>query len=311
MSDMAISTDMLVKVYGKVRAVDGLNLRVPKGSVYGFLGRNGAGKTSTIKMLLGLTRPTAGSGRVLGLDIERDHLAILERTAFVSERKTLYDAFTPTELVRFTRGFYPAWSDNAAEKYASLFEIPMKQRFSKLSRGSQTKVYLLLALSQGADLLLLDEPTTGLDPIMVDELLRVLVADPLSQGRTIFFSSHQLAEVEQIAEWVGIIDEGKLLLEARLEDIKTDFRLVTAAGELLPRFGPPQVVSMVQAGPFSKYVVARDAEGFAAQLKQQGAKITDISPLNLREIFLELVRKEEPCTFGNAGATTASVSSSI
>ncbi len=137
MSDMAISTDMLLKVYGKVRAVDGLNLRVPKGSVYGFLERNGAGKTSTNKMLLGLTRPTAGSGRVLGLDIERDHLAILERTAFVSERKTLYDAFTPAELVRFTRGFYPAWSDSAAEKYARLFEVPLKQRFSKLSRPDQ------------------------------------------------------------------------------------------------------------------------------------------------------------------------------
>lgn len=310
MSDMAITTDALTKFYGDVRAVDGLDLRVPRGAVYGFLGRNGAGKTSTIRVLLGLSRPTAGSARVLGLDIRRDRVAILQRTAFVAESKTLYARFTPAELVRFTRGFYPSWSDAAVQKYARLLEIPMQQRFDKLSRGNRTKVYLLLALSQGAELLILDEPTTGLDPVMTDRLLRTL-AEEAADGRTIFFSSHQLGEVEQIAEWVGIIEGGKLLLEARLEDIKSEFRLVTAAGDALPAAGSSQVVSAVPSGKFCKYVVARDAEAFSTQLRQQGATITDISPLNLREIFLELVRKEEPCTSGSAGATPALVSPSI
>jgi len=311
MSEMMITTDELTKHYPQVRAVDGLNLRVPPGSVYGFLGRNGAGKTSTIKLLLGLTRPTAGAARVLGLDPRRDRVAILERTAYVSENKRLYEWMTPVELLRFTRGFYTQWSDEAVAKYVRRLEIPLQQPFKTLSLGNRTKVYLLLALAQRADLLILDEPTSGLDPVIVDELLRVLAEGHLAEGGTVFLSSHQLSEVEQIADWVGIIDQGKLLLEAGLEDIKNEFRLITAAGEGLPAFGPPQVVSAVQAGAFWKYVVARDAEAFAARLQQQGATITDVSPLNLRQIFLALTRKEEPCMPGNGGERTAAVSSSI
>ncbi len=155
MNELAIDTKDLAKTYAGIRAVTGINLTVPRGSIYGFLGRNGAGKTTTIKMLLGLVRPTAGSALVLGMDALSEHIAILQRTAFVSEKKTLYPSLTPSELVRFSRGFYPTWSDSAVEKYARLFEIPMKQRFEKLSNGNQTKVWLLLALCQGADLLIL------------------------------------------------------------------------------------------------------------------------------------------------------------
>src|SRR5439155_204562 len=117
---IAVGTKDLAKTYGRIRAVSGINLTVPRGSIYGFLGRNGAGKTTTIKMLLGLVRPTAGSARVLGMDARNEHVAILQRTAFVSEKKTLYPSLTPSEVVRFSRGFYPTWSDSAVEKYARL-----------------------------------------------------------------------------------------------------------------------------------------------------------------------------------------------
>jgi ABC-2 type transport system ATP-binding protein len=191
MTKLAISTEALAKTYGDIVAVRGLKLNVPWGSIYGFLGRNGAGKTTTIKMLLGLSRPTSGSAHVLGMDVSRERMAILQRTAFVNEKKAIYPALTPSELVRFSRGFYPTWSDSAVEKYARLFEVPMKQKFEKLSNGNQTKVWLLLALAQGADLLILDEPTTALDPTTVDQLLRVLAEE---QKCTVFFSSHQLEE---------------------------------------------------------------------------------------------------------------------
>jgi ABC-2 type transport system ATP-binding protein len=293
MNELAISTKDLKKAYADVHAVAGVDLAVPRGSVYGFLGRNGAGKTTTIKMLLGLARPDGGSARVLGMDALRQRIGILQRTAFVSEKKTLYPSLTASELVQFSRGFYPTWSDSAAEKYARLFEIPMKQRFEQLSNGNQTKVWLLLALCQGADLLILDEPTTALDPITVDQLMRVLAEDALDRGCTIFFSSHQLEEVERIAEYVGFIDHGKLLMEARLDDIKSEFRLITAAGNALPVRLSPQVLSVdVEAG-FYRYVVTTDAEGFAAGLSQNGAMVTSITPLGLREIFLHLVRKEQ------------------
>jgi ABC-2 type transport system ATP-binding protein len=293
MNELAIDSNDLTKTYGSIRAVDGINLTVPRGAIYGFLGRNGAGKTTTIKMLLGLARPTAGAAHILGLDVSTERMAILQRTAFVSEKKTLYPSLTPTELVRFSRGFYPTWSDNSVEKYARLLEIPMKQRFEKLSNGNQTKVWLLLALSQGADLLILDEPTTALDPVSVDQLLHVLAEDGFDRGCTIFFSSHQLEEVERIAEYAGVIEQGKLLMESRLDDIKSEFRLITAAGNSLPAQTSSQVLSVVVEGNFYRYVVTKDADGFAAGLSQNGAAITNIAPLSLREIFLQLVRKEQ------------------
>ena len=292
MSELAIDTTDLAKTYAGVRAVGGINLTVPRGSIYGFLGRNGAGKTTTIKMLLGLVRPTTGSARVLGMDARSERVAILQRTAFVSEKKTLYPSLTPAELVRFSRGFYPSWSDSAVEKYASLFEIPMKQRFERLSNGNQTKVWLLLALCQGADLLILDEPTTALDPITVDQVMRVLAEDAPERGCTIFFSSHQLEEVERIAEYAGFIDHGKLLMEARLDDIKSEFRLITAAGSSLPAQTSSQVLSVDVEQDFYRYFVTRDAEGFAAALSRNGATVTSIANLGLREIFLQLIRKE-------------------
>lgn len=309
MNELAIGTKDLTKAYGDVHAVAGVNLAVPRGSIYGFLGRNGAGKTTTIKMLLGLARPDDGSARVLGMDAHTQRIAILQRTAFVSEKKTLYPSLTASELVRFSRGFYSTWSGSAVDKYARLFEIPMKQRFEQLSNGNQTKVWLLLALCQGADLLILDEPTTALDPITVDQLMRVLAEDALDRGCTIFFSSHQLEEVERIAEYIGFIDHGQLLMEARLDDIKSEFRLITAAGNALPVQLSPQVLSVDVEGAFYRYVVTTDAEGFAAGLSQNGATVTSITPLGLREIFLQLVRKEQSCTSGNAGATPVHSSS--
>jgi ABC-2 type transport system ATP-binding protein len=293
MNELAIDSKDLTKTYGSIRAVGGINLSVPRGAIYGFLGRNGAGKTTMIKMLLGLTRPTAGTAKVFGMDVSTECMAILRRTAFVSEKKTLYPSLTASELVRFSRGFYPTWSDSAVEKYARLLEIPMKQRFEKLSNGNQTKVWLLLALSQGADLLILDEPTTALDPVSVDQLLHVLAEDGLDRGCTIFFSSHQLEEVERIAEYAGVIDRGKLLLESRLDDIKSEFRLITAAGNSLPTQTSPQVLSVVTEGNFYRYVVAKDADSFASGLSQNGATITNVATLSLREIFLQLVRKEQ------------------
>jgi ABC-2 type transport system ATP-binding protein len=163
----------------------------------------------------------------------------------------------------------------------------------------------LLALSQGADLLIFDEPVTGLDPVVVDVFLRILVEDVMGEGRTVFISSQQLSDVEQIADWVGLIDQGKLLLEARLDDIKSQFRWVTVAGADLPQTNFPRVLLVASEGNFHKYLVKKDAEAFAAELSRQGATVAEVAPMSLREIFLALVRMEEPCTSGNIGGTPA------
>ncbi len=311
MNEPAILTEGLSKSFDTQAAVEELNLKIQPGAVYGFLGRNGAGKTTTMRMLLGLVRPTKGNARVLGLDPgkEAELMRILERVAFVPQRKQLYGWATPAELVRMNKAYFPRWSDNGAAHLALRLEIPMKTEFKKLSIGNQSKVALLLALAQEAEILILDEPTAGLDPVMVDEILRTLIEDHVSQGRTIFVSSHHLGEVEQICDWVGILEEGRLLLEARLEEIRQEFRLVIASGEGLPRVSSTDVVSATTDGRFQRFVVSREAERFAAELRSQGATILEVSPLGLRELFLHLVRKEDPCTPGNVGAKPAPVSS--
>jgi ABC-2 type transport system ATP-binding protein len=305
MNDLAIHTQGLAKFFGKTRAVDGLDLNVPRGSVYGFLGRNGAGKTTTVKTLLGLLRPTAGSAQVLGYDIRRHLLAILERTGFVPENKTLFDSLTPAQLVRFNQGYFPKWSGELVGRYAELFEIPMHVPFAKLSLGNKTKVCHLLALCQGADLLILDEPSIGLDPVITDLLLRVLVEDQVSEGRTVFLSSHQLAEVERIADWVGIIEKGKIVLETRLEDIRQNYRLIRAAAQTAPAVSSPHLVAAQSSENFWSYLVARDAEDFAAMLRAKGMTILEILPVSLGEVFLGLTRKEVPCISGKPGRIPA------
>jgi ABC-2 type transport system ATP-binding protein len=292
MSDFAIETLFLKKHFGQTRAVDGLDLHVPRGAIYGFLGRNGAGKTTTIRLLAGLAHATSGEMCVLGLDPRTERIAMLERTGFVIERM-LIPWMTGNDLVRFNRGFYPRWSDALAKKYAEVLEVPMKQKFRRLSTGNQTKLCLLLALSQGAELLMLDEPTAGLDPVVTDQLLRVLVDDFANEGRTLFLSSHHLSEVERVADWVGIIDEGKLLLEARLDDVRAGFRRVRVIGEDL-QVGPRSEIFKTKTGEgTTEYILRAHADDFIAHLHQQGATVLDASPMNLSEIFLEVVGKGE------------------
>jgi ABC-2 type transport system ATP-binding protein len=177
MNEAAILTEGLGKSFGALAAVSELNLKIQPGAVYGFLGRNGAGKTTTMRMLLGLVRPTKGSARVLGLDPtkEPELLRILERVGFVPQRKQLYGWATPAELVHMNKAYFSRWSDDAAAGLSKRLEIPMNMAFKKLSIGNQSKVALLLALAQGAEILILDEPTAGLDPVMVDEILRTLI----------------------------------------------------------------------------------------------------------------------------------------
>src|SRR3712207_4623194 len=165
-TELAIETKALVKRYGGVEAVGGLDLAVPRGSIYGFLGRNGAGKSTTIKMLLGMARPTAGEGSILGESITDAgaSVEIRRRTGFVSEDKGLYDYMTVGQMIEFARPFFPAWRRDLEEKYLRLFELPEGRKVRALSKGMRTKLALLLALARGAELLVLDEPTEGLDP---------------------------------------------------------------------------------------------------------------------------------------------------
>jgi ABC-2 type transport system ATP-binding protein len=285
MTELAIETRDLVKRYGSIAAVDGLSLSVPRGAVYALVGRNGSGKTTTIRMLLDLSLPDAGTARVLGMDCHAERVKVLERVGYVSDRPLL-GGWTGDQLVRFNRGFYPRWSDELVARYVRVFDIPMKQRFRNLSRGNQTKMWLMLALAQQPDVLILDEPTAGLDPVVTDQLLRVLVEDVAAEGRTVFMSSHHLSEIERIADWVGMIDKGKLLLEAPMEELRARFRRIQVAG-VAEMAMPVAAMRVRRSGASTEYVVRDGAEEFVDALERGGATVIQSSPMNLSEIFLE------------------------
>jgi len=290
MSDLAIETHALSKNFGTLVALDRVNIHVERGSIYGFLGRNGAGKTTAIRIMAGLSQASGGGARVLGFQAGRDSIAILERTGFVID-KVLLPYMTGRQLLRFNKGFFPAWSDAQAKRYAEALEIPMDRKFKKLSHGNKTKLCLLLALAQNPELLILDEPTAGLDPVVTDQLLRVLVEDFANDGRTILMSSHHLSEVEKIADWVGILDHGRLLLEARLDDIRASYRRIRVTGERLPSTSPEILTASASDG-VTEYVLCAGEEKFTADLRNNGATILEVLPMNLSEIFVELVGKE-------------------
>jgi ABC-2 type transport system ATP-binding protein len=298
MTAFAIKTHSLVKTFSSVRsitrAIDGLSLSVPEGSIYGLLGRNSAGKTTTIRMLMGLARPTSGSAEVLGLNPAREpeRVAMLRQVGYVPEDKTLL-SMTARKLLELNRAFYPqTWSDALARRAVERLELPLDTPFLKLSMGNKTKSALVAAIAQRSRLLILDEPTTGLDPVALDALLRLLVDDCTAEGRTIFLSSHQLNEIAQIADHIGIMDRGRLLIEDPLDDILASFRRVTATGSTLP-VSHPAILTAHRERYATEFVVQREPEAFAAELTRNGATVVNSTPLSLNEIFLELCRKDE------------------
>src|ERR1700743_660966 len=215
-----IQTEELTKHYGTFKAVQQLNCRVRSGCITGFLGRNGAGKSSTIKMLLGMLKPPTGYGPVLGyrIDDPKESLEIRKRIAYVGEDKGLYGYMTVAQLIWFTKSFYPDWQPEMEKNLLAEYRLPPDRKVKALSKGMRTKLALLLALSRRPELLILDEPTEGLDPVSIEELLQTLGAGP-AHGTAVFFSSHQLSEVERIADDILMIDRGVAVLDMPLDQI--------------------------------------------------------------------------------------------
>jgi ABC-2 type transport system ATP-binding protein len=294
----AIETVGLRKTYDGVEALRGLNLEVPAGSICGFLGRNGAGKTTTIKVLLGMARPTAGTARVLGLpaDEQQPSVEIRRRTGFVSDEKDLYGYMTVGGMVRFTAAMYPRWRADLQARYLRQFELPLDRNVKALSRGMRSKLALLLALCRGADLLILDEPTSGLDPAVIEEVLQALVAHVADARTTVFFSSHQIAEVEQIADHVAIVDRGRTVVSGALDDLRERYCRVQMVfdGEA-PRveFRAPGTVRVWRKDRVLTVLSKAGAEPILAEASALNPVAVDVAAVSLKEIFLETVNAED------------------
>jgi ABC-2 type transport system ATP-binding protein len=289
-----IETHQLTKRFGRFAAVEALDLNVKANQITGFLGRNGAGKSTTIKMLLGMTHPTSGTGTLLGrpIDDPGQNLEARRNVAFVGEDKQLYGYLTVEELIRFTQSFYADWRADVARRLLVAYELPPRRKVRALSKGMRTKLALLLALSRQPALLILDEPSEGLDPVAIEELLQTLVG-AASEGTTIFFSSHQLAEVERIADRVCIVDHGMLVEEFALDELREDYRRITfgfANDPPLDELRMPGIRRSRRVGRQLSVIVSGNAAAVAARAGGMDAVSVDVAPISLREVFLESVQ---------------------
>jgi ABC-2 type transport system ATP-binding protein len=294
---LIIETVELQKNYDGVEAVRGLNLQVPAGSICGFLGRNGAGKTTTIKVLLGMARPTSGQARVFGLaaDAPGASVEIRRRTGFVSDDKDLYNYMTVEGMIRFTAAFFPRWRTDLEKRYLRAFELPLDRKVKALSRGTRTKLALLLALCRSAELLILDEPTSGLDPAVTEEVLQALVIHVAREELTVFFSSHQIAEVDQIADRVVIIHRGRGVVAGALDDLRENFRRIQLVfdGEAPEAaFRAPGVERVWRNGRVLTVLSSAGADGILNEARALSPVSVDVGPVTLKEIFLETVTTE-------------------
>jgi len=287
-----VETRDLTKRFGDHHALAGLTMTVPQGHIVGFLGRNGSGKTTTIKILLDVIRRTSGEATVLGEPA--GSVAVRSRIGFLGEDKRLYSYMTVREMIAFTRPFFPAWRIETETRLLAEFELPLGRKVGALSKGMRTKLGLLLNLCRHAELLILDEPSEGLDPVMTEQMLQSLVRQA-ADGATIFFSSHQVAEVEQIADHIIAIEKGRAILDGSLDDLRQRFRRIHLVFDDPPpadAFRRDGVEQVTVQGRTISILASRNVDEIAALGPLLAAKSVDVQPVGLKELFLEKVKTD-------------------
>ena len=290
----AIQTWELTKRFGHIDAVRRLNLSVPLGSISGFLGQNGAGKSTTLKMLMGAVRPSHGSGQIFGLSIEDpvQSVEIRKRVAFVGEEKPLYDYMTVEQIIGFTKSFFPRWRSDLEQRFLREFPLPFDRKIKKLSKGMRTQLALLLGIARGPEMLVLDEPSEGLDPVAIEILLQAL-KDLGADGMTIFFSSHQLADVEEIADRVFIIDRGELVVGSSVDRLKNECRRIEAVFEnaIEEKELAMEGVKGIQAeGKIFSLFVDHNLDRILEHVRTLRPTKVEVMPMSLKEIFLNSLK---------------------
>ena len=282
-----IEVEGLTVRYGRLTALDGVSFRVPEGSVYALLGRNGAGKSSLVRCLLGEQRPDAGRTLLLGRDAWRERAAVLAGIGVVHESPDAPPAMTAAQLSRFCSRLYPRWDAAGLSARLRRFGVPENVPFGKLSRGQRGQVALGLALAPEPRLLILDDPTLGLDPVARRSVFEELIGELADRGTTVFLTSHDLGGVEGIADRVGILKEGRLVLDEEVEVLKRRFRRLSfPPGQKAPQLAELGPVALASRGWRVEAVVSGwDDE---RSVLPAGAA-AEVSALTLEEIFVALV----------------------
>lgn len=282
----------VTRQFGNKTALDDVSLAVPRGGVFGLIGGNGAGKTTLIKHILGMLKAQTGSVHVFGLDPVQNPVGTLGRIGYLSEDRDLPNWMRVGELMRYTQAFFPTWDEAYAEELRQAFDLDAKARIKTLSRGQRARAGLLVALAHRPELLVLDEPSSGLDPVVRRDILGAIIRTIADEGRTVFFSSHLLDEVERVADRVAIIHQGRVMLTSSMDEIKETHRRVTL------RFGqpvaqPPSLVgSLSCAGEGAEwtYVCSGESEQLRRAAEAIGGTVVGDTALTLDEIFVSRIQ---------------------
>ena len=270
----------ITKKFGDFKALDDLSMRVPKGTVYGLVGPNGAGKSTAIRCIVGVYRPDSGSITMDGGSVY-ENPAMKMRIGYIPDDVFYFPAATLEEMRAYYRGMYPNFDDALFERLYEIFNLPRKGPIRRFSKGMQAAFHL--AICCRPDVLILDEPVDGLDPVMRRQVMSLILADVAERGTTVLISSHNLRELEDVCDHVGIMDHGKMLLEKSLADMQGSTHKLQMVGQ------PPENLEILHestSGRLSTYIV----RGSAAEIEKAVAVLKpvyfDVLPLSLEEIFI-------------------------
>lgn len=281
----------VTRQFGNKTALDDLSLTVPRGGVFGLIGGNGAGKTTLIKHILGMLKAQSGSVRVFGLDPAQNPVGTLGRIGYLSEDRDLPNWMRVGELMRYTQAFFPNWDERFAEELREAFDLDGNARIKNLSRGQRARAGLLIALAHRPDLLVLDEPSSGLDPVVRRDILGAIIRTIADEGRTVLFSSHLLDEVERVADRVAIIHQGRIMLTESMDEIKESHRRMTLRfGQSVDR--PPSLVGALAfegQGAEWTFICSGESSQLRRAAEAIGATVVGDDALTLDEIFVSRI----------------------
>lgn len=294
MSEPIIHVGKLAKSFGSHQVLRDVSLTVPAGQTFALLGRNGAGKTTMIRIMLGLIPADSGMVEVAGFDPPSDPLKLRSQVGYLAEDQTMYGWMTPIELCRFLAPFYPTWDMHAARDYLERFQVPLHTRIRRLSKGQSVKLGLTVALAHRPPVVILDDPAMGLDPISRKEFNRDLVEHLQSSGCTVLYSSHLLDEVEAVADAVAILDEGRIVRTGMTEQLRDDVKQVLLPFDSVAGSPQPDGLLDVRRHEDRLAIVLDQAGGYLQQLSDDGIE-HDVVDLRLDEIFEAFVigRKDD------------------
>lgn len=292
----------LRKSYGSVPVLHGLDLQVRRGEVFGFLGRNGAGKSTTIRILMGISRADQGEIRLFGETADHRSLALRQRIGYVAQEQNFYGWMTPLGLGRFVRGFYPRWQDEVYRDLLTRLDLPIHRKVRTFSGGMKVKLALAIALAPNPELLILDEPTAGLDPVARREFLEMVRQQAQSSGRTTFFSTHLIDEVEFAANRLGVVDSGKTRFQGTVAELSERIHCLSrpqnAELDAIPLQLPASGLRILherRLDGWRQLVVESDDPSVVALFAHQGQ--WRVGELPLEELFIEMVRRPVKGTF--------------